>query len=344
MAKHLDKFTSPFFRKAASPSCWRNHSPTGRGQMVDLVCRFSPTRQPEECRADPPRCEKRTAAAAVSHTVAGPAAAFAAGGVFRLLRLLLYHSAGQALRITCYQPMYGMAACFLDAVGKRRPLPPADQIPAAAAMLELSRSGVRCLSCNERLCALTGWSHRELLDRFGPERPCGSPGLDGTAAIPAGRSSGQSAALPRVPPDLSGEDAPVGRPAGPATAYPGGRHRLYAVVLDIDRQRRAEGQLSRPSPGSAPPGGRPFDNLPVGCCLLRRSGNGALATLRVSRELARMLTPTRRLCSIRCAPPSGTAACSGAGRAFRRGSSGSHCKGQPLRHVCRIVPVRRQSL
>lgn len=64
------------------------------------------------------------------------------------------------------------------------------------------------------------------------------------------------------------------------------------MVLDIDRQRRAEGQLeqalSRLRSTQAQISNL-FDNLPVGCCLLRRSGNGALATLRVSRELARML-------------------------------------------------------
>ena len=251
---------------------------------------------------------------------------------------------GKPLRVTCYQPMYGMAACFLDAIREsgEAALPPADQIPAAAAMLELSRSGVRCLSCNEQLCALTGWTHRELLDRFGQDLTGLVDPRDWTELL----QSLLDAARDGQP--LSHEFRLISQAKAPLwvdlRVQPlhtrEGVTVFYAVVLDIDRQRRAEGQLEQALSqlrSAQAQLSSLFEHLPVGCCLLRRAGNGALATLRVSQELARMLDtdPETLLHQMRTSPlallpPQEREELSAA-------AARAAALGQPLRHVCRIV-------
>ena len=74
---------------------------------------------------------------------------------------------GQTLRVTCFQPMYGLAACILDASGPSLQGDPllGEHMPMAAAVVELTRTGVRCLSFNQRLCQWTGLDRRTLLDR-----------------------------------------------------------------------------------------------------------------------------------------------------------------------------------
>lgn len=169
MAKHLDKFTSPF-QESRIPFLLAELLTNGQGEMVDLVCRFANPAAGELLGADPAalknaRLLRRFPTLSLEPLRPLQQVAFSGSCASFSYTTLL----GKPLRVTCYQPMYGMAACFLDAIREsgEAALPPADQIPAAAAMLELSRSGVRCLSCNEQLCALTGWTHRELLDRFG---------------------------------------------------------------------------------------------------------------------------------------------------------------------------------
>lgn len=344
MAKHLDKFTSPF-QESRIPFLLAEPLTNGQGEMVDLICRFANPAAGELLGITPAalknaRLLRRFPTLSLDPLRPLQQVAFSGSCASFSYTTLL----GKPLRITCYQPMYGMAACFLDAVregGEAAPLP-ADQIPAAAAMLELSRSGVRCLSCNEQLCALTGWSHRELLDRFGRDLSGLVDPRDWTELL----QSLLDAARDNQP--LSHEFRLISQAKTPLwvdlRVQPlhtrEGVTVFYAVVLDIDRQRRAEGQLeqalSRLRSTQAQISNL-FDNLPVGCCLLRRSGNGALATLRVSRELARMLDtdPETLLHQMRTSPLALLPVQER--EELSAAAARAAALGQPLRHVCRIV-------
>ena len=249
MAKHLDKFTSPF-QESRIPFLLAEPLTNGQGEMVDLICRFANPAAGELLGITPAalknaRLLRRFPTLSLDPLRPLQQVAFSGSCASFSYTTLL----GKPLRITCYQPMYGMAACFLDAVregGEAAPLP-ADQIPAAAAMLELSRSGVRCLSCNEQLCALTGWSHRELLDRFGQDLSGLVDPRDWTELL----QSLLDAARDNQP--LSHEFRLISQAKTPLwvdlRVQPlhtrEGVTVFYAVVLDIDRQRRAEGQLEQ---------------------------------------------------------------------------------------------------
>ena len=344
MAKHLDKFTSPF-QESRIPFLLAELLTNGQGEMVDLVCRFANPAAGELLGADPAalknaRLLRRFPTLSLEPLRPLQQVAFSGSCASFSYTTLL----GKPLRVTCYQPMYGMAACFLDAIREsgEAALPPADQIPAAAAMLELSRSGVRCLSCNEQLCALTGWTHRELLDRFGQDLTGLVDPRDWTELL----QSLLDAARDGQP--LSHEFRLISQAKAPLwvdlRVQPlhtrEGVTVFYAVVLDIDRQRRAEGQLEQALSqlrSAQAQLSSLFEHLPVGCCLLRRAGNGALATLRVSQELARMLDtdPETLLHQMRTSPlallpPQEREELSAA-------AARAAALGQPLRHVCRIV-------
>ncbi len=168
MAKHLDKFSKPF-QHSRIPFLLAEVVTNGSGEMVDLVCRAvnppaasllgqsaAELRGQRFTRLFPP---ERLAELAPLQAVAfsGSAASFSCTTLL-----------GREVSITCYQPMYGLAACILEAGhdGFREPEDAlAELLPGAQAVLELSRSGVRCISFHQNLCGLTGWTRRELLDR-----------------------------------------------------------------------------------------------------------------------------------------------------------------------------------
>lgn len=344
MAKHLDKFTSPF-QESRIPFVLAEILTNGQGDMVDLVCRFANPAAGELLGADAAalknaRLLRRFPTLSLEPLQPLQQVAFSGSCASFSYTTLL----GKPLRITCYQPMYGMAACFLDPIreGGETALPPADQIPAAAAMLELSRSGVRILSCNEHLCTLTGWSHRELLDRFGQNLAGLADARDWTdllqSLLDAARDgqplSHEFRLIPQAKTprwvDLRGQ--PLHTREG-VTVF-------YAVILDIDRQRRAERQLDQALTQLRSAQDRLstlLEQLPVGCCLLRRANNGALATLRVSRELARMLdTDLETLLQLLRTDPLGLVPPQER-EELSAAAARAAALGQPLRHVCRIL-------
>ena len=169
MAKHLEKFTKPF-QESRIPFLLTEVITDGEGNMVDLVCRFANAPAaallgdtPQALRGrrftrvyPPERLETLAPLAAVAFS--GSCASFAC-----------QTAAGTALQVVCYQVMYGVAGCLLEAregpVADTPALPP-DAFPCAACVLELSRRGLRCLSFNQHLGALTGWGQRQLYDRF----------------------------------------------------------------------------------------------------------------------------------------------------------------------------------
>ena len=171
MAKHLDKFTKPF-RDSHIPFLLAEVLTDGGGSMVDLVCRFVNGPAAEltgHTAADLmgqrftrlfPRERLADLTPIQSVAFSGSAASFS-------YTTLL----GQELSITCYQPMYGVAACILEPRHTAPQAPGellAEVFPGASVVLKLSRRGARCVSFHPHLCDLTGWSRKELLDQTAP--------------------------------------------------------------------------------------------------------------------------------------------------------------------------------
>ena len=135
MAKHLEKFTKPF-QESRIPFLLTEVITDGEGTMVDLVCRFANAPAaallgdtPQALRGrrftrvyPPERLESLAPLAAVAFS--GSCASFA-----------YQTAAGTALQVVCYQVMYGVAGCLLEAregpVADTPALPP-DAFPCAA--------------------------------------------------------------------------------------------------------------------------------------------------------------------------------------------------------------------
>ena len=253
MAKHLDKFTKPF-QGSRIPFLLAEVITNGAGEMVDMVFRelnapaaallngsVESLRGQRFTRLFP---AERLVQFAPLHAVAfsGSAASFP-----------WTTPLGQELTVTCYQPVYGMAACILeprhsDLRDSAEVL--AERLPGAAAVLELSRKGVRCLSFNRRLCDLTLRSRRELLDLAAGDasalvEPQDWPGLL-QELLDAARDNRDVDYAVR----LRRKDSPplwVNLRAGIVSAQPGVTT-FYAMLLDIDRQHRTLEQFRDPLP------------------------------------------------------------------------------------------------
>lgn len=169
MARRLDGFTRAF-SDSKIPFLLAEVITDGQGEMVDLTCRYlngaaaALVNLPAESLTGKrfsrlfPAERLRDLRPLQAVAFSGSAASFP------------YTTAmGHALTITCYQPAYGLAACILDPRG-RGEQDTAEQmeslLPGAAAVLELSRAGLRCLSFSRQMCRLTGRERGELLERY----------------------------------------------------------------------------------------------------------------------------------------------------------------------------------
>ena len=342
MAKRLDRFTQPF-AQSRIPFLLTEVLTDGRGEMTDLVCRFANAAAgtllslpPEELTGQ--RFTRRFPGRPLTPLTPLAEVAFSGSAASFSYTTLL----GRQLTVTCYQPVYGMAAVLLDASGEEASSLLAERLPAAACVLELSRAGLRCPFFNQRLCQLTGWSRRELLDRTGGDfslltAPEDWPELL-QALLDAARDQRSLAHEFRLlrregPPiwvDLRAEHV---RSREGAAAF-------YALVLDIDRRRRDRQLLSQTAAQLETSRSRLadlFQNLPGGFCLLRQAPDGALQMLEISGKLAALLefspASLRRqagdpLCRILPADREGLSA------AIAR----AHAMEIPLSHICRLRP------
>lgn len=248
MAKHLDKFTKPF-QGSRIPFLLAEVITNGSGEMVDIVFRYlnSPAavllngsvgslQNQRFTRLFP---SDRLAQFSPLHAVAfsGSSASFTCAAPL-----------GQELTITCYQPMYGMAACLLEPRHSDLRDPGevlAEHLPGGTAVLELSRGGIRCLSFNQHLCDLTRRSRRELLDLTAGDfsalvEPEDWPGLlqELLDAARDSRAVDWEFRLRRKGADplwINLRAAIISAQTGVTT--------FYAILLDIDRQRRTSDQF-----------------------------------------------------------------------------------------------------
>lgn len=299
MAKHLDQFTKPF-RDSRIPFLLAEVITDGEGKMVDVVCRFAnppaaallglPVEALQKKRFTHTFPPKGMKALEPLRQVAfsGSAASF------------LYTTAlNQKISVTCYQPLYGMAACILDPL--REEASPehtrflAENLPGTVLSLELSRTGIRCLSFTPGLCTLTGWSRRELLDRCTEDfsalvEPGDRPGLL-QALLDAAREERQTFHAFHL---LRREQEPLWvELRGEISSRREGVTVFYAILLDEAPSRRTRIQLEEARRQLADAQNEMeflLDGPPAALCLFRREAPEAPALpVRLGRGLSQML-------------------------------------------------------
>lgn len=297
MAKHLQKFTAPF-ADSSIPYLLAEVLTDGSGRMVDLIFRYANERlcalldmTPESLRGK--RFTRLFPAGQLEQLSPLQEVAFSGSSAAFTYTTMV----GKPLPIVCWQPMYGIVACILSAPTepslKEHADLPAEQLPAVAAVLELSREGVRLLSFNSRLCALTGREHGELLDVYADDFPALVVPEDRTALVQALLDSSRSGAPLDHAFRLLRRDAPpiwmmlraevLGRERGVTT--------FSALLLDADallREQERKQSLLHRSETALSQFSQLFHSLPGGYCLLRKTAAG-LTPLRVSQGLSELL-------------------------------------------------------
>ena len=344
MAKHLDKFTGAF-RQSRIPFLLAEVITDGHGDMVDLVCRFANSAAgalleiPTEELAGQ-RFTRRFPAQRLSGLKALQDVAFSGSAASFAYTTVL----GRRLDVTCYQVMYGAVGCILEPrteAGRNPGELLAESLPGAVAVLELGRAGLRCLSFNRRLCALTGWERKDLLDRFAQDfsalvEPSDWPDLL-QDLLDAAQDSRPVAHELRL---LQRDGAPLWVDLrAEVLSTREGVSTFYAVLLDIDQRRRTQSRLRETQDQLVTARDQLsalFDHLPGSYCLFRLAPDGTAIPLRVSRDLAGRLGCSaaellRRLAADPLWPvlPEDRAALSAA-------AERAWADGQPLRHVCRL--------
>lgn len=297
MARRFDKFTQAY-QHSAVPFVLAEVVTNGAGHMVDLICRFAnpaaaelvgiPAESLKNRRFSHLGAPERLRALSPLADVAfsGSAASFSCQTVL-----------GRRLSVTCYQLMYGVCGCILQAEGdaaQRRIPSPSEQAGQCAVVLELGPGGLRGLSCSPELSELAGYSHREFLKRFSDDftplvEPRDWPGL--LQRLKDGAHAGQTVMgefrLRR------GEGGPIWVLLRAEPVSTGAVAVFSAAVEDIDRQKRGEAELKQARRELAAMQGQLrslFDHMP-GCWMLAQlSAEGEdVESLRVSRGLSELL-------------------------------------------------------
>ena len=341
MAKHLDKFTDAF-RQSRIPFLLADVMTDGSGAMVDLTCRFlnpsaaallgTTVEELKNKRFSRVLPGRFLSAFAPAQSVAftGGAASFSCGG-----------ADGAELHVTVYQVMYGTVGCILDARNDARPDTISTGLPVAMAVLELGRGAPRCLSFNQRLCTITGWSRRELLDRFASDvstlvHKADWPDLLQVMmdAVRETRPFEHEFRLLRQ----DGSFLWVLMRAERLSADRGATV-LQTMLLDVDALHQTRSRLQEAQSQLESSSGQLsvlFDSLPCGCAVLRQQPEGTLEILLTSRRLANLLgySPSELLRRLKGDPisrihPDDREALSAAALSAR-------VNRRPLRHTCRV--------
>lgn len=345
MAKLLDKFTAPF-RDSRIPFLLAEVVTNGAGEMVDVVCRFSNDAAAsvlnlpaEELRGS--RFTRTFPAQRLSDLTALQDVAFSGScATFSYTTLV-----GQTLRVTCFQPMYGLVSCILDAPGtafqSQQPL--GELMPLAAAVVELTKTGVRCLSFNQRLCQWTGLDRRTLLDRHAEDLSSLVEPEDWPELLQALLD----AAREKRPADwdfrlLRREDTPlwVNLRAEPLSTS-SGTAAFYTVLTDIDAQRRAQARMEarlHQAESDRSLLEELIDHLPGGCCLLRRDREGRLEALRASRGLQAFLGYSEQELLRRLSADPAWRVPAAAKSALLEQAAQARSQGIPLRRLIQVRP------
>lgn len=345
MAKLLDKFTAPF-RDSRIPFLLAEVVTNGAGEMVDVVCRFSndaaasmlnlPVEELRGSRFTRTFPVRRLEGLSPLQEVAFSGSC----ATFSYTTLV-----GQTLRVTCFQPMYGLVACILDAPGTSLQGQQflGEHMPLAAAVVELTKTGVRCLSFNQRLCQWTGLDRKTLLDRHAEDLSS----LVDPEDWPELLQSLLDAAREKHPADrdfrlLRQEGPPlwVNLRAEPLST-PSGGAAFYTVLADIDAQRRAQTRMEtrlHQAESDCSLLEELVDHLPGGCCLFRRDPEGRLEALRASRGLQEFLGyPEPELLRRLSADPAWRVPAAGKAAVLEQAAQ-ARDQGTPLRRLIQVRP------
>lgn len=294
MAKHLDKFTGAF-QESRIPFLLADVITDGSGAMVDLTCRFlnppaaallgTTVKELKNKRFSRVLPGRFLSAFAPLQSIAfsGGAVSFSCGTCD-----------GADMNVTAYQATYGTAACILDPQGELHTETAIGNLPVAMAVLELGRGPVRCLSFNDRLCAMTGWSRRELLDRFADDisvliHKADWPDLLQVMmdAVREDRSFEHEFRLLR-----RDETFCWVRMQAEILSASRSTTVLQVILLDVDALHHARSRLKETQGQLESSSGQLstlFDTLPCGCVVLRQQSGEKPEILLTSRRLANLL-------------------------------------------------------
>ena len=343
MAKHLDKFTRPF-QNSAIPFVLAEVLTNGQGQMVDLVCRFLNPAAASLLQVAPEAVQGRrlsqlSPVPALEDLFPVQAVAFSGSSA----SFPCETAGGQTLSVTCYQVMYGVVGCLLDpcresAGGGTPPLPEA--VPAA--VLELDRSGLRCVACNQPLGQLTGWTQKSLLNR----------GADGFAALtvsedwPALLQALLDAAREKRDADQDlrlllrdGGSVWVNLRAEFLSSRQG-RTVFRGIFTDIDRLRQRETALRESlvrQEAARRQAADLLERVPVGLCRLHRRPDGGTEVLRINQALCQLLALSSDALAARLAEDPGVFLQADQREELLADAVRARECRLPLRRVCRIV-------
>jgi len=314
VARRFDKFTKPF-QDSKIPFLLAEIVTNGSGEMVDLICRFLNEPAARLASSSPEEIQNHRFCqlyASGRLELFAPLAEVAFSGssaTFSYETLL-----GRRLRITCYQPMYGLAACILEEeTGDGPDIRPAGgmrRLSGSASILEVGRDGVHSVSFSQRLCELSGYSRRELLNRCAGELF--------QLVLPEDRNELLQilldAAKSGIPAEhefrllcKDGQARWVALRAERLSAE-GGTAVFHAILTDIDRWRACQDALTdvrRELAESQAQLERVFSEMPGGYALFSLPGEGKPAVpLRVSRGLAELTgyTPAELLRRLATSP------------------------------------------
>ena len=351
MAKHLDKFTRPF-QNSAIPFALAEVLTNGRGEMVDVVCRFLNPAAGELLQIPAQEAQGRRLSqlgAAVSLEALSPLQAVAFSG--SSASFSCETAGGQALSVTCYQVMYGVVGCLLDPGGKAPGGGPTLPEAVPAAVLELGRGGLRCSACNREFCRLTGQSRKTLLGREADTFSSLVLPEDWPALLQAlldaareGRNGDQDFRL------LQGDGSAVWvNLQAELLSSRQGAAVFRGLFADVDRFHRQEAAL-RASLARQEAARRQaealLDRLPVGFCLLRRRPDGGTEVLRVNQALCQLLELPPELLAARLAEdPGGFVPEDRREELLAAAVRARECR-LPLHRICRVDSAagRRQAL
>lgn len=299
MARHLDKFTKPF-ETSGIAFLLAEVITNGAGEMVDILCRFlnSPAAALLDSAQDALQGQRFTrvfSAEKLSALTPLSAVAFSGSALTFSYTTVL----GRPLNITCYQPMYGLAACILEEQRRSAPIRDvsrvlSEQLPGAAAVLELSRRGVRNLSFNRRLCQLSGYDRKEFLLRFSEDFSALVAPSDWSDLLQALLDSARDGHAVNHPFRLlrkTGEPLWMELRAEPLPGEDGDCV-FHAALLDVDSQTRDRAALAAAQSELASANAQlsqVFDTLPCGYCILRLTPDHRLKPVRVNRRLSELL-------------------------------------------------------
>lgn len=248
MASRFDRFTKPYLDSRV-PFALLEPVTDGGGSTVGVLCRFVNEAGAEALGAAPEALQglRLCKVCGFAPEAFAPLAGVAFSG--SSASFSVQTGLGRQVHITCYQPIYGLAACILavpGASGARTAPLRAEELPSAAVLIEVSRGDIRALSFNRALCELCRWSRREFLNRFADR-----PGLlvqeeDRPALLQClldAARSGQSVCHEFRLLRRTGRPLWAELRAEPA-AVSGGVSLFRALVLDVEQRHAAAEQLT----------------------------------------------------------------------------------------------------